>query len=167
MSDQLPENFQKLQVSDGVPKQRAKPSRRRSEAPKKPRCVPMKLKRPTQNRHMLQFYGIAVSKEWILNFDRQQMAKEYPEDADDDIIAAYTAQLLHWLTKIETLAYEPVHNPGDAPPDCLIDGNVLIISVCRNDPEGYSERPPQRNMDRLEEIIGRGPARWWVDAEEF
>ncbi|KIJ63318.1 hypothetical protein HYDPIDRAFT_113299 [Hydnomerulius pinastri MD-312] len=156
-----------FQVPDGNQMQRAKPSRRRSEAPKKPRRVPMKLKRPTQNRHMLQFYGIAVSPEWVQEFGRQRMAKEYLERADETTIAAYTLQLLEWLTKIDILVFEPAHNSGDAPPDCLLDGDVMILSVCSNDSEGYSDRPPQRNMDRLEEIVGRGPARWWVSSEEF
>ncbi|KIJ61222.1 hypothetical protein HYDPIDRAFT_116205 [Hydnomerulius pinastri MD-312] len=168
MPDQLSKKFRKLQVSDGVQKQYAKPSLGRSEAPQKPRRVPMKLKRPTQNRHMLQFYGFAVSREWVYEFGSQRMAKEYLERADELMVAAYTLQLLTWLTKIDTLVFEFVHNPGDAPPDSLTtSGQVLIVSVCRNDSEGYSERPPQRNMDRLEEIIGRGPARWWVDPEEF
>ncbi|KAF9230881.1 hypothetical protein BU15DRAFT_83071 [Melanogaster broomeanus] len=166
MSNQLLGNFQKLNISDGV-EQSSSHARSESKSPgNKQRSTPMKLDPPTQNTHELQFYGFPVNREWLKAVGRRKMKPEYRPFADDLCFSAYALQLFCFYTRIDTLTYKYVRNPGDAPPNCVTpDNEVLIVSLCDNLRDGFRNLPPQRNVDRLQEILKAGPPRWWVDAE--
>ncbi|KAF9234447.1 hypothetical protein BU15DRAFT_65690 [Melanogaster broomeanus] len=171
MSNQLLGNFQNLQlmnaqISDGVEQTSSHACPESKPPTHKQRSTPMKLDPPTQNPRALQFYGFPVNREWLKAVGRRKMKPEYRPFADDLCMSAYALQLFRYYTRIDALTYKYVRNPGDAPPDCVTSGNeVLIVSVCNNLRDGFRNRPPQRNVDRLQEILKAGPPRWWEDAE--
>jgi hypothetical protein len=128
----------------------------------------MTLELPTRNRRILQFYGFPVNREWLKKYGKAMMKPEFHPRADDFCMVAYAIQLFRFYSGINNLMYEYVHNPGDAPPDCVTSGSeLMIVSVCRSDREGYRTRPPQENVDCLEKILGNGPPRWWEDADAY
>ncbi|KAF9237047.1 hypothetical protein BU15DRAFT_76285 [Melanogaster broomeanus] len=148
MSNQLPEDFQKLQVTDRAEQGESFHGRSKLEPQalkNKPwqRSAPMELELPTHHRRRLQFYDYPVNWDWLRGVgDRKMKPKDRPF-ADDTCLIAYAMQLFRFFTRITTLKYEYVRNPGDAPPDCVnADNEVLIVSTC-----------------------SIGPPRWWEDAE--
>ncbi|KAG1737110.1 uncharacterized protein EDB91DRAFT_1141104 [Suillus paluster] len=146
---------------------------------------PFKLVRPKRQSH-LQFYGYAVSREWLIQFAEQNWpADELPDrNAKDyeDIAATRAYKLIADLSSICSLGRKTCFNPkgGSVPPYwiAVYDGDyddelddeelmniqidtVVVLSVCSDEEDSFEERPTQGQMDFMTKLIGHGP-QWWM-----
>ncbi|KAG1748940.1 uncharacterized protein EDB91DRAFT_1111526 [Suillus paluster] len=145
---------------------------------------PFKLVRPPRQPHV-QYYGYAVSPEWLVQFTEQHWSGALPErnDIGYEYMAATRAfeLLLDW-SGIFTLDSKDCFNPkgGSVPPEwiALYDGDedddeaddeypniqidtVHVFALCSDQDESFEARPTQERVDFMTNLIGHTP-QWWV-----
>ncbi|KAI0047863.1 hypothetical protein FA95DRAFT_1558630 [Auriscalpium vulgare] len=119
---------------------------------------------PGVNRNpRLQFYGVAVSKEWLCKYGEDHIVQDGRKH-NDITLAFHAFVVLQKRTKIQNLtgeatSYDPVTFPGMTPWE---DGSVVVLAVCSTDWESYKCRPSQPKVDKLARLTGQTP-KWWVD----
>ncbi|KAI0047864.1 hypothetical protein FA95DRAFT_1605718 [Auriscalpium vulgare] len=151
--DTLPKQFSSMSMSDAA-----------SRAPvrRSPRMT-LPLPPDVDRNPRLQFYGVAVSEEWLRKYGEDHMILD-GQKRNDLTLIFHAVNVLQRLTKIQDLAveatsYDPVTFPDISPWD---DGSVVVLAVCSTEWESYKCRPSQRKVDKLARLTGQTP-KWWVD----
>ncbi|KAG6847184.1 hypothetical protein H0H93_009627, partial [Arthromyces matolae] len=116
---------------------------------------------PHDDKNHLQFYGFALSEQWILDFARARATV-----TEKDNVIMILCGIVRYLQQIignSEIAFESVKLEGDVPPDVTVyDGvegvkYINIISMCAFYKEGWPLRPTLAQARKLEELIGRKP----------
>ncbi|KAG2039299.1 hypothetical protein BDR03DRAFT_1090732 [Suillus americanus] len=144
----------------------------------------IKIVRPKKQPHV-QFYGYAISREWLVRFAEQHCPEELPDRnakcyQTNAILRAY--EHLVDLTGINNLDPVTCFNPkgGSVPPewiavydgdydDVLSDEEILafqiqtvyVLTVCSDEEDCFEERPSQEQMDYITKLVGHEP-QWWM-----
>jgi hypothetical protein len=146
---------------------------------------PCEVVRPTRQEQInlytglphLQYYGYAVSGDWLLAFAEQHSPEALPQrDARNYKKTAkkQAFQLIRHWTGIYDLAWKTCFNPkgGLIPPEwfaSLYDEaddpedmeTVLVFAVCSDEDDDFEGRPMQEQVDFMTNLIGHAP-QWWV-----
>ncbi|KAJ8588154.1 hypothetical protein M405DRAFT_820231 [Rhizopogon salebrosus TDB-379] len=173
MSPPLPKSFEHLRIA--TPQDTGNSRKRR----------PCEVIRPQRQRQInlytglphLQYYGYAVSRDWLVAFTEQHWPEALPErDARNyrktAIRRAY--ELIGHLTGIPDLARKTCFNPkGDSvPPEwfaSLYDEaddpedmeTVIVFALCSDEDDDFEGRPTQDKVDFMTNLVGHAP-QWWV-----
>ncbi|KAG0696373.1 hypothetical protein DFH29DRAFT_208477 [Suillus ampliporus] len=145
---------------------------------------PFKLVRPKRQPH-LQFYGYAVSPEWLIQFAQQHWSEALPDRNAknyEDIAMTRAYELISGFSGIYNLDRKDCFNPkgGSVPLEwiAVYDGDyddeldddeleaiqidiVHVLTVCSDEEDEFEERPTQEKMDFMTKLIGHGP-QWWM-----
>jgi hypothetical protein len=139
---------------------------------------------PIIGRPYVQYYGYAIPHDWLIRFAEKECPEALPER--DHIYYDYHAMVrarepISTRSDFWSFDFKYCFNPkdGSVPPlwfDAFMAkyfksdtdeiravqiDTVPVFVVCSERDESFNERPTQRQMDIMTELIGYAP-RWWV-----
>ncbi|KAG6847349.1 hypothetical protein H0H93_008721 [Arthromyces matolae] len=118
-------------------------------------------------------YGIEMPDSEILelyNTYRERLGARWDPDADDVMRYISVCNILKAMTGIHGITVDRCFPQGTVPTaenprNRVGDARVSVVTVFNSTKYSYYYRPSQDRVDRLQTILKRGPAAWYLDSK--